>query len=263
MASPRRRTPDDGRRGIRGRAIVWKRFDFRESSRILALFFREHGVVHALAKGAHRPNSPLLGRVDFLSDLDVSLSTASEGLRTLLRADLVRERRSLRDPARFLAASHLAAICDAAAPQGQPEPEVFDLADHGLVLLERCPKARIAVVVLGLEVRLLQHLGVLPDLDACADCGRALQSEVFLGETTGALACRDHAAAPRRSVGRAPLQFVRTLRDAPGRAWPELDAPALTTVAPLVGRWLERALERRCPVRAHVFAANAAKAAGD
>jgi len=39
------------------------------SSRVLALVLREHGRVGALAKGAHRPGSPLLGRIDFLSVL--------------------------------------------------------------------------------------------------------------------------------------------------------------------------------------------------
>jgi DNA repair protein RecO (recombination protein O) len=234
--------------------LVWKRFDFRETSRIVALLLRDHGVVHALAKGAHRETSPLLGRIDFLSDLEVQLSGARDGLRTLVRADLVRERRGLRAPARFLAASHFVEICDFALVPGRGEPELFDLIEGGLTLLERCPATALPTVVLGLELRLLAHLGALPDFDCCNECGVALVTQAFRGEVQGALCCRAHAASPRRAVGQRAISFLRVLRDQPGRSWPELPGPVPTGAAALPAAWLAQALERRCRLRRHVFA---------
>ena len=67
--------------GLQCEALVWRRYDFRESSRIVVLLSREHGRLQALAKGAHRPNSPLLGRLDFLNELNVRLSADRGGLR--------------------------------------------------------------------------------------------------------------------------------------------------------------------------------------
>jgi DNA repair protein RecO (recombination protein O) len=252
--------PDSRRRAgrsTRGRALVWKRYDFRESSRVVALLLREQGVVHALAKGAHRPDSPLLGRIDFLNELDVALSADREGLRLLLRADLVRERRGLRSAERFVAASHFVELCDFALPAGRADPELFDLVDGGLLLLERCPRGAIPTVVLGLEVRLLGHLGALPDLDRCSDCGAAL-GPAFRGEVAGAVACRTHAAAPRRGISAAALVLLRTLRDQPGRSWPGLAGPLPPAAAALPALWLATALERHCRLRRHVFAASTA-----
>lgn len=250
--------PTPGRPGrrpaLRGRAFLWKRYDFRESSRVVALLLRDHGVVHALAKGAHRPDSPLLGRLDFLNELEVRLSADTEGLRILLRADLVRERRGLRSGPRFLCSSYLVELCDFGLPAGQVDPELFDLVDGGLALLERCPPAALANVVLGLELRLLAHLGALPDLERCGTCGTALAPAAFRGEVAGALSCRSHAGAPRRGVGQAALAFLRRLHDEPGRRWPELGpAPAAATELPAV--WLNRALERRSRLRRHVLQA--------
>lgn len=261
MQSPRRSKPDDGRRGVRGKAIVWKRYDFRESSRIVALLLREHGVVHALAKGAHRPTSPLLGRIDFLSELDVSLSATAEGLRTLLRAELSRERRGLRAPSRFLAASHVADVFDAALTPGRPDPELFDLVDGGLALVELCPLRALPSVLLGLELRLLHRLGALPDFDACAECGASLAAGAFVGEVAGSLSCRGHAASPRRAVGKAPLATLRQLRDLPGRAWPEIVEPPAPSAIALVGQWIGNAIERRCRLRAAAFSRTGAEPA--
>src|SRR5882672_7879250 len=94
-------------------ALLWKRVDFRESSRVVSLVTREHGRVMALAKGAHRPDSPFLGRLDFLNEVYATLSPDRGGLRLLLRVELVHERRALRSPARFLAASHVCDLADA------------------------------------------------------------------------------------------------------------------------------------------------------
>lgn len=253
MTEMRRR---DGR-GIRGRAFLWKRFDFRESSRVVALLLRDHGVVHALAKGAHRLDSPLLGRLDFLNELDVQLSADREGLRILLRADLLRERRSLRNRRRYLAAAYFAELCEFALPPGRGDPELFDLVDGGLMLLERCPPAAIAAIVIGLELRLLAQLGALPDLDRCSGCGASLERAAFRGEVAGALTCRAHAQAPQRAIGASTLDYLRHLHRMPGRRWPELtQAPPATAIA-LPPVWLATALDRRSHLRRHVFAATA------
>ena len=81
-----------------------RRRDFRESSRIVTCLTREHGKITGLAKGAHRPDSPMLGRIDFLNEVEATFSADRGGLRLLTRAKLTRERRALRQPRRFLAA---------------------------------------------------------------------------------------------------------------------------------------------------------------
>jgi len=247
-------------RGFGGRAVVWKRFDFRESSRVVALLLRDHGIVHALAKGAHRQDSPLLGRLDHLNEVDVQLSPARDGLRLLVRAELVRERRALRSPRRFVAASHFVELCDFALPAGRADAELFDLVAGGLTLLERCPEGALPAVVLGLELRLLLHLGAMPALDRCGECGAALPGPAWRGEVTGAIVCRTHAASPRRGVSGAALAFLRQLRDEPGRRWPEFAAPP-PAAASLPAVWLASALERHCRLRRYVVAAARARPA--
>lgn len=236
------------------RAIVLRRTDFRESSRIVACLTRDHGRLSGLAKGAHRPDSPFLGRIDFLNEIDATFSPDRGGLRLLERATLVRERRALREPLRFLAASHLAQLCEFAMPDERPEPTVFDLLVGGLNLLERCPASAVGRVVLGLELRLLAVLGALPDLDHCATCGVALGDGAFRQEDSPGLVCRTHAPAPRTAVGAGALALLRSLHATTGRQWPDLPEPAPARVAAaLPAAWLAAATEQRPRLRPLLF----------
>lgn len=247
------------RAGARGRprtlvteAIVWKRIDFRESSRIVTFLTRDHGRVQALAKGAHRPSSPLLGRVDLFNEVRITLSADRGGLRTLLRLELLHERRALREPRRFLAASHLAELCDRATHADRPDPELHDLCSGGLLLLEKAPVHALPTVVLGLELRLLSHLGQLPDLEHCSGCGVELGNGAWLG-ADGSLGCRAHAPSPRTALPAHALARLHTLLQVPGRKLPLAgDEPTSPAATAACGRWLELALERTFRLRPRV-----------
>lgn len=234
--------------------IVWRRTDWSETSRIVTVLSREHGRLSGLAKGAHRPDSIFLGRLDFLNEVRATFSPDRGGLRLLVRVQLLRERRTLREPARFLAASHLAWLCDLAMPDDRPEPQAHDLLTGGLNLLERCPPEAIERIVLGLELRYLDLLGALPDLDRCCGCGGPLDDRAYRGDESPGLFCRSCAPLPRTAVGAPSLALLRALRATPGREWPQLTAvgePRLA--APLPAAWLAAATEQRARLRPLLF----------
>lgn len=235
-------------------AIVLRRSDFSESSRIVTCLTREHGCLSGLAKGAHRLDSPFLGRLDLLNEVVATFSADRGGLRLLERVELRRERRSLREPRRFLAASHIARLCELVTADGQAEPAVFDLLHGGLNLLERCPAAAIGRVVLGLEVRLLAALGALPDLERCAVCAAPLARRAFVHAESHGLVCRAHAGAPRTPVAEDAIGLLRELATTSGRQWPVLaTAAAATRAAALPARWLAAATEYRPSWRSLLF----------
>lgn len=242
------------RRATTVHGVVLRRSDFRESSRIVTCLTREHGRISGLAKGAHRADSVFLGRIDFLNEVRAVFSADRGGLRLLSRADLVRERRALREPTRFLAASHLAHLVEFAMPDERPAPEAYDLLTGGLALLELCPDQAIGQVVLGLELRHLELLGALPDLDRCAQCGAALHGGAYRNDDNPALVCRVHADLPRLPVGGEVLALLRELRVSPGRRWPSIVAPIGPRIAaPLTAIWLAAATEQRSRVRSLLF----------
>lgn len=219
----------------------------------MSFLTREHGKVQALAKGAHRPTSQFLGRLDFLNEVRLVATAERSGLRLLTRVELRRERRALRQPQRFLAASHLAWLCDLAWTDPRPEPLVYDLLHGGLLLLERCPAAAVRTTMVGLELRQLQLLGALPDLQHCSHCGTGLLDGQTMAQAGGALVCSRHQG-PGRRLGPGTMPLLQRLAAAKGRDLPKCAGdPALGQLLALPAQWLQAATEQRSPLRPLVF----------
>ncbi len=238
---------------MRLRALVWKRVDFRESSRVITLLTRERGRVYALAKGAHRANSVLLGRIDFLNRLEVTLS--GRGMPILGRTRLLHEPRALREPARFLTATYLVELFDRTLVEGRADHELFDLLDGGLTLVERVPDDALLQIVTGIELRLLHVLGQLPALSHCAGCGIEL-AEAAIPPREAGVYCPRHAPRGAVRVPAETMEWLRQLSHAPGREWPGLTPPAgASSALGVLARWLAVAVQdlpraRRAALRA-------------
>lgn len=225
------------------RVLVWRRADFRETSRLVTLVSRERGRFVALAKGAHRPGSAQLGRLDFLNLCDVTI--AGKGIPLLGRTKLVHEPRALREPQRFLAAMHIAELFDRAWLDERADPELFDVLLGAVTLLERSPVVTLPTIVLGLELRLLRALGLIADLDTCSTCG-ADSPRYPLGDGAGLACARHRESGSPTPLSAAAAGWLTTLSAQPARTWPGLRVErGLGEALLCAGRWVETALEKR------------------
>lgn len=151
-----------------------------EADRIVTLFSRERGKGHAVAKGVRKPHSKFGARLDFFSRVQLSLH-AGRSLDVITAAHNVTSSwESVIDPQRFAAASYVGEVIDALC---EPDLAVEDLYDgvcqfqQGLCDKEMDPELLIA----AFDLRLLQALGLTPELDGCARCGTSLGSRPLAG----------------------------------------------------------------------------------
>lgn len=232
------------------RALVWTRRDFKETSRLVTLLTREEGKMTALAKGAHRPTSPFLGRIDFLNLVRVRLGGRPGTLRLLTGLELLHEPRALRQPRRFLAASYLAEIFDVALPEGRADPELFDLMSGAVLVLERAEPSTVPVVLAGVEVRFLETLGLLPPLDVCSACGAASPRFVLAPAGQGLL-CERHARGAQSPLPPGVRAWLRHLATARSERWAERTDPRVVRGGlRVLERWVAAAVERPPRLRA-------------
>lgn len=182
---------------VHDRCICLRRTAYSETSQILTLFSRGHGIVRAIAKGAHRRTkagaSKFDGGVDLL-DTGEAVFTHDPGrdLSTLtewnLRDGHLGLRKSLRGMYLGLYAAELVGRL---VEEHDPHPDLFDRLEAALGELET---SRHEESFLAFQLDLLRETGYLAELSACASCGTPIlagREPCYFSPGRGGVVCRN------------------------------------------------------------------------
>jgi len=175
-------------------AIVLSSLRYGETSKIVRLATREHGIQSAIAKGALRPKSRFGAALQVLclGHAQLILSERRE-LHTLTAFDVVDLPLSLTaDLDRYCSAIALAEVTSRVGPTAA-HSELFDLLRQSLTLLQTAPTEALEALSLRLLWRLVEELGYQPALDHCVRCGADIPADgvlIFAPEEGGALCAR-------------------------------------------------------------------------
>ena len=220
---------------LEDRAICVRRYEYSETSQVLAIFTRDHGLIRAIARGAHRTTkagaSKFDGGVDLLDEgFALFTDRLDRDLVTLAEWKVDDGHRPIRHSQRAMnLALYMAEIVGNVFEVGDPHPAVFDRFTATLDQLAT-PAAEESALALVLD--LLRESGLLPVLDQCTVCGRRMAGEhvVFFAPSQGGVLCRncegkvpDRVSVDARLLGIA--EMVSHLPRADGRA---LRLPRLT-----------------------------------
>ena len=157
-------------------AIVIRRADYSETSLVLTFYARTFGRISALAKGAKRKHSRIIGHVDLLSHGEIVFASARgrDRLHILSEACAFETFPSVRRKVeRYYAGCHAAALVENLTAPDDPNPDVFDR----LLGLLRGLEAGVdpAVALPAFEAHLLVLTGFMPEVTACVTCGKEIR----------------------------------------------------------------------------------------
>jgi DNA repair protein RecO (recombination protein O) len=182
---------------VHDRCICLRKVEYSETSQILLLMAREHGLQKVVAKGAHRRTKAGSSKFDGGADLlDVGEAVFTQrverdmGLLTewSLREGHLGLRRNLRGIYLGLYGAELVSLL---FEEHDPHPDVFDRLEATLADLAT-PRAEEAF--LAFELDLLRDSGYLPEMQACVNCGAALDGRdavAYFSPARGGVACRN------------------------------------------------------------------------
>ena len=135
-----------------------------ETSLIIQWLTRDLGRLATVAKGARRPKSPFLGKLDlfYLADFSFARSRRSE-LHTLREIGLREIHHALREELGYLQqAAYCAALIEQTTETETPLPIIFQLMVDLLDCLpSETPQPR---TIFAFEMKLLNELGMKPNL---------------------------------------------------------------------------------------------------
>ena len=155
------------------RCICLRKVEFSETSQILTLLARDHGLVRCVAKGAHRRTkagaSKFDGGVDLLDVGDAVFTLRLEkDLATLTEWSLRDGHLPLRGALRPLYLGQYAAeLTSLIIEEHDPHPYLNDRLEW---TLNELASPRAEEVFLAFELDLVRESGYLPNPSACANC---------------------------------------------------------------------------------------------
>jgi DNA repair protein RecO (recombination protein O) len=186
-------------------AVVLSALRYSETSKIVRLATRDHGVQSVIAKGALRAKSRFGGALQLLSEGQAQLLMREQReLNVLTAFDLRRLHVGLAaDLERYANASALSEVMLRFAPS-DPHLESFDTLLEALEALEACPATDVEPLGFRLLWRLVSVLGFAPSVDACVIDGVPLPPDGPLPFSTrdGGALCR--ACATQRGATQLP-----------------------------------------------------------
>jgi len=189
----------------RDAAICLRTVDYSETSQVVHFLTPGAGLVRLLAKGSKRPKSKSGGMIDVLQEGELLfIPPRREGLGTLVEfTESVPHNALRREPARLNVALYMIELSGQMLPEGQANPAAFELLSKALARLGR-PEAAPAAVLAYFQWRLLRHVGLLGELQACVSCGQAVKGARtrrarYFSSSQGGLLCPDcEGAVPEK-----------------------------------------------------------------
>jgi DNA repair protein RecO (recombination protein O) len=249
---------------VQDRSICLRKVEYSETSQILLLLTREHGLVRVIAKGAHRRTKAGASKFDGGADLldignAVFTDRTDKDLSTLcewgLREGHLELRRSLRGMYLSQYAAELIALM---FEEHDPHPNLFDRLQLTLPELATDRKEE---AFLAFELDLLRESGYLPELGQCVSCGREIGREtVYFSPGNSGVVCRtcEGSVRDRQPVDARLIAMMQNLLRLPringaAQRLPRLTRHQTDPINRLLASHVEHTLQRPLRLRRYVL----------
>ena len=144
-----------------------------EADILATLFTRHQGKVHAIGKGARRSNSKLVGHLEPLTVLKMSMFHG-RNMDIISQAEVINSYSTLKEDLMGIAKGlYLAEMMDGFGAEANANPDLFQLMVDTLRVIEADPGSEMALRYF--EYHLLEVSGLMPELYHCVECREELE----------------------------------------------------------------------------------------
>lgn len=220
-------------------AIVISHADYGETDRILNLFTRELGKIHAIAKGVRKEHSRKAGHLEPFTCALLMLAKGTS-LWIISQAETVAGFTEIKEN---LERTALAAYClelvDRFTIEEEVHPQLYRLLRESLTRLSSTDPS--FNVTRYFEMRFLEMVGFRPELFRCVQCGTDIKPEdQFISMAQGGALCPKCGLRADDSlpIQLATLKYLRHFQRSGYRQVQNLEVPSAT------GRRMENLMQR-------------------
>ena len=166
--------------------IILSETNYSESSKILNILTKEHGLIGVISKGCRNLKSKLRGVSRKLIYGKIHLYYKEKGLSTLISIDIINSFSNISTSLDKISyASYILDLTNQVIKQNDTEDIYFLLRDTLLKIEEGFNPLVLTNI---LELKYLEFLGVKPNIDGCSICGSS-KNIVSLSSDSGGYVC--------------------------------------------------------------------------
>lgn len=166
--------------------IVLSEVNYSESSKILNVLTREYGLIGIMSKGCRNVKSKLRGVSRKLIYGTFNIYYKESGVSTLISVDLINFfSKTMMDLSKISYSSFILDLVLQVVRQNN-DTKIFELLRDSLIKIEEGITPLVITNII--ELKLLEYLGVKPNLDSCSLCG-STKNIVSLSGTDHGFVC--------------------------------------------------------------------------
>ncbi len=174
---------------LKTEAVVLKRLDFRETSRIVTFFTKDYGKLKGLLKGVRQDHKKFGSSVDHFSRNDIVYYPSRQSeIHLVSHCDLLTGFPGIRtDIKKMMAAEYALELVDAILPLQEENRTIYELLVDYLSSLETVKD--FLKLLCFFQIKILLHSGFRPHLDSCLRCDQEIHGKARFSLQSGGLIC--------------------------------------------------------------------------
>ena len=183
-------------------AFVLKTQDYRDTSLLGDFYTRDHGRIRGIVKGIRDTRARFGSTLEPFSLNEILFYKKRKGgdLHLVTQVEMVDEFRPLRsDLERLATASYCIELVSELVEPEEPEIQIFELLADTFLFLSTGASCKRAARIF--EVKLLDILGLMPEIKRCVLCRVVPEEAVYFNPAIGGIHCKDCAVKNKSLMG--------------------------------------------------------------
>lgn len=224
---------------LKTEGIILRKYLLRETSYILVAYTKDYGKIKGVVKGARNPAPQFGGNFEIFTHSEflfyrkkkrpLDLITGCETLDFFLPVR--------KEIERLTYANYYIELIDIVCNENDPNKHIFEVLRESLRFLSTGASARRVTRIF--ELKLLEALGLSPNLNSCIECSAREEKKYYFSVKSGGILCSKCRTSDRGAfpVSNGTVNFIRRIQKTP------LEKTAHIKVSKDVGVEIEKLLK--------------------
>ena len=182
--------------------------NYGETSKIINVLTKDHGMLGIIAKGAKKIKSPFFNKVSKFTLANLNIQYKKDKISTLISIDVIDNYKNIKSDIEKITYTSIISELVSQIYKNDDSDEIYDIYS---LCLKKINEGFSALGITNIfKLKMLSHLGVELKLDACAICG-SKKDIITVSVNSGGYICKN-CYKSEKLVSEAAIKLIRAFK---------------------------------------------------